>query len=84
MLFTFDTRDGDDDEDSLDFARRKKLHSVDLLYNHSSFPAFLLSQIQSYQAKTNVSILDQLAQQDPEIASQMKRILEASSRAATA
>ena len=75
MLFTFEARDGDEDEDSLDYKRRKALHQVDLLYNHESFRSFLQAKFQDCQRITNMNILQAIGSLDQEIGRQMSLIL---------
>ena len=76
MRFTFETRDGDEDEDSLDYARRKTLHQSDLLYNHDMFRPFFISKIQECQKNTGVNPVQSLASMDEEIYDQVVRIIQ--------
>ena len=85
MLFTFETRDGDDDESSLDYTRRHELIGKDLLYAHNSFAPFLkLKFEQCESALGNPGLLTQLAENDMDIAIQIDRILKDSQKAPAA
>ncbi|KAJ3362561.1 Importin-11 [Kappamyces sp. JEL0680] len=82
MLFTFETRDGDDDEGSLDYSRRRKLMQEDLLYAHNSYAPYLkLKFDECERVLGNPGLITQLAQSDHDIAVQMDRILNSSLQA---
>ena len=85
MLFTFETRDGDDDESSLDHFRRQELIGKDLLYTHNSFSPFMKLQFEKCESVLgNPGLLTQLAGSDMDIAIQIDRIFQNSQKAPAA
>lgn len=74
VLFTFEVRDGDDDECSLDFTRRSILKSKDLLFKENSLGTFLKQKIGECESKLNqTGLINSI--EDAEIRTQMQRMI---------
>ncbi|KAI8899690.1 armadillo-type protein [Globomyces pollinis-pini] len=76
LLLTFDTRDEDEDENSLDYQRRQYLKSMDPLYMENTLVPFLKAKLGECEQKIGGENMNKIMTQiDPDILNQMKRII---------
>lgn len=83
ILFSFETRDGSDDETSQDYLRRLALKAGDVLFIPNSLATYTRGKFGECEAVLgNPGLISILNRTDPEIAAQMNRMITADASAA--
>ncbi|KAJ3261121.1 Importin-11 [Boothiomyces macroporosus] len=77
QLFSFEVRNEDDDEFSLDFERRKYLNSLDPLYMEGSLVPFIKTKLAEFEQKVGTAYLNELTRTiDQDIMLQINRMFQ--------
>ncbi|KAJ3274383.1 Importin-11 [Terramyces sp. JEL0728] len=77
QLFSFEARNEDDDEFSLDYERRKYLNSLDPLYMEGSFVPYVKTKLGEFEQKVGTAYLNELTRKiDQDIMLQINRMFQ--------